>query len=280
MGVRIRAVDDDDVQHESEALVGAATVTILRFPPAPVGSGGRYGVGAPPPSLSPQWTKLVTDRPNTGWPLPRRGVIDHARVLCGEDLTMIGIVDVERAEVDLAAGELACPGCGGPLRRWGHARAREVRDTGSRMLRLRPRRARCSSCGGTHVLLLTAVLPRRADTTAVIGTALQASTRGIGCRRIATQLGRPASTVRRWIHAVRTDHHRDWLREQGIEWITRVDREVLATLTPQPTRLGEALSALAAAALTLRAHLAPHVPPWTLIGQITHGRLVTPASTG
>lgn len=193
---------------------------------------------------------------------------------------MIGIVDLEWAEAELAVGNLACPGCGGPLRRWGHARAREIRDTGSGTLRLRPRRARCGSCGGTQVLLLTAVLPRRADTTAVIGTAMRASARGIGYRRIATQLGRPASTVRRWVRALREDHHVDWLRERGIEWIARLDREVLATLTPQPTRLGEALTALAAAALTACARLAPHIPPWTLIGQFTHGRLVTPASTG
>jgi hypothetical protein len=30
---------------------------------------------------------------------------------------MIGIVDLQRAEADLAAGELVCPECGGPLRR-------------------------------------------------------------------------------------------------------------------------------------------------------------------
>jgi hypothetical protein len=80
------------------------------------------------------------------------------------------------------------------------------------------------------VLLLGAVLPRRADTTAVIGTALQASSRGIGYRRIAAQLGRSASTVRRWVRAVRDDQHVEWLREQGIGWIARVDREVLTTL--------------------------------------------------
>ena len=39
---------------------------------------------------------------------------------------------------------------------------------------------------------------------------------------------------------------------------------------------GDALTALAAAALTLRARVVPHVSPWTLIGQITHGRLVGP----
>jgi hypothetical protein len=86
--------------------------------------------------------------------------------------------------------------------------------------------------------------------------------------------------VRRWIRAVRDDHHVEWLRDQGIGWIARVDREVLATLAAESTRLGEALTALAAAAVTVRARFAPHVPPWTLIGQFTHGRLVTPANTG
>jgi hypothetical protein len=40
------------------------------------------------------------------------------------------------------------------------------------------------------------------------------------------------------------------------------------------SRLGEALTALAAAAVTLRVRVAPRVPAWTLIGQITHGRLL------
>ncbi|MGH8917787.1 MAG: hypothetical protein ACRD0H_05515, partial [Actinomycetes bacterium] len=45
---------------------------------------------------------------------------------------MIGIVDLKRAEADLAAGELACPECDGRLRRWDHARACDVRDQGPR----------------------------------------------------------------------------------------------------------------------------------------------------
>lgn len=178
------------------------------------------------------------------------------------------------AEADLAAGELACPECGGRLRRWGHARARDVRDQGATTLRLRPRRARCESCGATYVLLLGAVLPRRADSTAVIGAAAPAepgtggSRPGSGARlppcaagfaRSATLTtssgcagrasgGSPGSTARSWP---------PWGSE--------------------PTRLGEALTA---AAMTVRARLTPHVPPWTLIGQFTGGRLVAPAGTG
>jgi uncharacterized protein DUF5130 len=40
-------------------------------------------------------------------------VADHAGALWRDDEPVIGIVDLDRAEADLAAGELACPGCGG-----------------------------------------------------------------------------------------------------------------------------------------------------------------------
>lgn len=190
---------------------------------------------------------------------------------------MIGIADSARAESDLAAGVLGCPCCGGTLAPWGHARARTVRDRGAATVSLRPRRARCPACRATHVLLPGTLVPRRADTTAGIGAGLQASAAGVGYRRIAAALDRPVSTVRRWARAARAPGHARWLREQAIGWIARVDREVLAELeVPGLTRLGEALKALAAAAVVLRARLVPQVPPWTLIGQITHGRLVAP----
>jgi hypothetical protein len=60
-----------------------------------------------------------------------------------------------------------------------------------------------------------------------------------------------------------------------VTWIHRVDREVFATITPAPTGLGDALTALAAAALAIQTRLSPHVPAWTLIGRLTHGRLVS-----
>ena len=173
---------------------------------------------------------------------------------------------------------LSCPSCTGRLQPWGHARARTVRDHGTTVGALRPRRARCRSCRGTHVLLPAVVAPRRADTTAVIGSALQASARGTGYRRIAAQVQRPLSTVRRWIRAVRDPAHVEWLRTQGMVWLSRVDLDVINTLAPQATRLGDALTALAAAALTLRARVIPHVSPWTLGGQITHGRLLAPSA--
>jgi len=216
---------------------------------------------------------------NTSWPLPHWHVVDHAGALCSDKATVIGIVEPVQAEADLAAGRLGCPECGGVLRRWGHGRARQVRDHGSVTLPVRPRRARCQDCGSTQVLLPCAVLPRRADTTAVIGTALLASARGVGYRRIAADLARPVSTVRRWVRSVRGEHT-EWLRSRGMAWVHRVDRDVIATLTAAPTRLGDALTALAAAACSVRARLSPHVPPWTLIGRFTQGRLVPPARAG
>ena len=76
---------------------------------------------------------------------------------------MIGVADPGQAQTDLAAGSLACPSCTGPLQPWGHARTRTVRDHGTTTVLLRPRRARCRSCRGTHVLLPAVVAPRRAE---------------------------------------------------------------------------------------------------------------------
>jgi len=66
---------------------------------------------------------------------------------------VIGIVDLDRAEADLAAGDLACPECGGGAAPVGTRRARRVRDHGSTTLDVRPRRGRCVACGTTEVLL-------------------------------------------------------------------------------------------------------------------------------
>jgi len=53
---------------------------------------------------------------------------------------------------------------------------------------------------------------------------------------------------------------------QAAAWIARIDRDVVTALAPEPTRLGQALTALAAAAVVLRARTVAHGPPWTLIG--------------
>jgi hypothetical protein len=68
--------------------------------------------------------------------------------------------------------------------------------------------------------------------------------------------------------------HTEWRHAQGVAWIHDVNRAVFATITPAPTRLGDALTALAAAG-AIQVRLTAHVPDWTLIDRLTHGRLVS-----
>ena len=79
----------------------------------------------------------------------------------------------------LGDGLLWCPGCGGRLGGWGHAVRRRVFTAGRLAVSVRPRRARCSSCGVTHVLLPAWLLSRRCDGTAVIGDMLSRAVKGV-----------------------------------------------------------------------------------------------------
>ncbi len=106
--------------------------------------------------------------------------------------------DGEAVEQRLRSGLLACPGCSGVLAGWGRARARQVRGLDGPVLVV-PRRARCTGCGRTQVLLPVLLLVRRADTVAVIGAGLAVKAAGGGHRVIAAVLGRPVATVRGWL---------------------------------------------------------------------------------
>lgn len=109
-------------------------------------------------------------------------------------------VDVAVVEAELVGGLLACPSCRGALGPWGHARERVLRcRAGDRLLR--PRRARCRDCSGTHVLLPEIALGRRQDEVSVIGEAIEAKADGDGFRRIAARLGACPETVRGWLRA-------------------------------------------------------------------------------
>ena len=108
---------------------------------------------------------------------------------------MIVIRRPQDAEARLADAVMRCPRCGGALAKWGYARQRTVRAPGVATVTVRPRRVRCRDCATTHILLPTALQPRRADTTEVIGTALAHKANGLGFRRIAARLGRAESTV-------------------------------------------------------------------------------------
>jgi transposase-like protein len=192
-----------------------------------------------------------------------------------EPTVVIMVVDVERIDADLAAGRVACPGCGTALWPWSYARVRTVRQLDGSGLRLRPRRARCRGCGRTQVLLPGSVLPRRADATAVIGAALAARVRGLGSTAIAALVRRPVSTVRRWLARARGEHL-SWLRRRGVGYAVDLDPQVMVEEGYQPGELGQALSALVAAAIAWRRRFGTAVEMWTLIGVFTAGRLLTP----
>ncbi len=180
-------------------------------------------------------------------------------------------VDSSAVETALRGGGLACPvlGCGQRLAPWGWARERGVRGAG----RLAPRRAVCTGCGRTQVLLPASVLLRRADAVTVIGAALLAKAGGWGHRRVAELVERPGSTVR------------GWLRRIG-----RVAARVLAVLAaaaaacggefvaPAPTTepTGAVVELVGALARAVARRLGGSCEPWRLAAVVCGGRLLTP----
>lgn len=109
--------------------------------------------------------------------------------------------DLGAVESLLVAGSFSCPQCRGFLRPWGFGRLRIIRS-GVPVVkdRVRPRRGRCGQCGVTHILLPVVFAARRADAVLVIAHAVECSViGGVGYRTIASELGRPVSTVRGWI---------------------------------------------------------------------------------
>ncbi|RAX45519.1 helix-turn-helix domain-containing protein [Arthrobacter sp. AQ5-05] len=181
----------------------------------------------------------------------------------------------EQTEALLLAGEIPCPDCSVQLRPHGHARTRTVRGQGDERLTLQPRRARCTSCRRTQVLLPAALSVRRADTLEVIGAALAAKAGGSGYRTIAARMGRPLSTVRRWLRRV-PEKHAHWLYGQAVQHAFRLDPEILVRPKRWPSLLGWSLNVLAGAALAHRRWVGTDLPPWTLIGLFTRGNLLSP----
>jgi hypothetical protein len=180
-------------------------------------------------------------------------------------------VDRVAVETALCGGGLRCPalGCGQRLARWGWARERGVRGAG----RLTPRRAVCTGCGRTHVLLPASVLLRRADAVTVIGTALLAKASGCGHRRVAELVGCPSSTVRGWLRRME-----------------RVAARVLAVFAAAAAELGTEFAAPAPAtgptgvvvelvgalARAVARRLGGSCEPWRLAAVISGGRLLAP----
>src|SRR5664279_255372 len=188
-----------------------------------------------------------------------------------ETYVVMVVASLQRAEEILLAGELPCPRCRGVLLPFGTGRTRTVRGVGADTVTVTPRRARCADCSATQILLPTELMVRRADSTAAIGAALIAKARGAGFRTIAAKLGRPESTVRRWLRAVR-EPHAQWLYRRGVDQAALIDRELLVRPAPQRIHARHALNLLAGAAVRFRDCFGSSDPVWSLIGFFAHGR--------
>ena len=184
--------------------------------------------------------------------------------------------DTREVERKLRAGRFSCPGCGGRLVPWSHARRRVVFGEGRLRWRLRPRRARCAGCGGTHVLLPASVLARRRDAAGVIGAALELAAGVSAARR----------SRGRWAG------RRGWSVAGSGGWrggragqVRAVFTVLVAALDSDPppvgpaSPLGDAVAAITAAAAAFARRFLVAVSPWELAAAVTSGSLLAPVIT-
>ena len=193
--------------------------------------------------------------------------------------------DPVRVESELAAGTLACPGCGGQLAPWGWARQRQV-GRGGRRQRVRPRRSirrplsrtqtqTSRSCRVTHVLMPMSMLLRRGDWAVLIGRALELKAAGLGQRPIAVAVGVSRSTVRGWLS--RFGDVAVQVRAHLVRWALWLDPG-LVRIEPSGSGFGDAIAAVAAAgeAATDRLGIGCR---WAFASAATGGRLLCNTSS-
>lgn len=186
--------------------------------------------------------------------------------------------DVDQVESRLAAGELNCPSCGGVLAGWGRARPRQLRGP-HELVELRPRRSRCTGCGVTHVLLPVSALLRRADTAAVIVSALAAkATSRAGFRRIAADVVRPAETVRGWLR--RFGERAEAVRSVFTVWLRAVAADPVMPDAAGGLFADAVVAIVALAAAITRRFLLPEVSLAQTAVAISGGRLLAPGWPG
>jgi hypothetical protein len=137
----------------------------------------------------------------------------------------------------------------------------------------RPRRARCTGCGVTHVLLPVVALVRRADMAVVIGAGLAARAAGWGCRRIALLVGRAEATVRGWLR--RFAGRVEAVRGVFTGWVRALEAD---PVLPDPAGGGwaDAVAAIEAAAVAAAGRFVVEVSPWLVAVAVSSGFLLAP----
>ena len=182
---------------------------------------------------------------------------------------LIVCAEQARVEAELVGGLLGCSSCRAVLGPWGHGRERVLRcSAGDRLLR--PRRARCRGCEGTHVLLPDLAFSRRRDEVAVIGAAIEAKVAGEGHRLIARRLGVHADTVRGWLR--RFAEHAERIRMHFTRWAVVLDVEIGVVL-PAGSGIADALEAIAVAARAWVLRFGPG-DPWRIASALSGGVLL------
>jgi hypothetical protein len=131
----------------------------------------------------------------------------------------------------------------------------------------------------THVLLPVSALLRRADTAAVIVSALAAKAKcGLGFRRIAADLGRPGETVRGWLR--RFAERAEAVRSTFTVWLRAVDPD---PVMPEPAGgvFADAVTVIAAVATVIERRFAlPTVSLAETAVAVSGGRLLAPGWPG
>lgn len=188
---------------------------------------------------------------------------------------MLLLHDPSTAAAELATGALTCPhrDCEGRLRPWGHARVRQVRVGSGRNEAHRPRRARCRACGRTQVLAWARSFPRRADAVEQVGSALLGALSGLGYRRVADQVGVPATTVRGWLQRARADSA--IVEADATAAVHALDPNA-AHPSPTGSVLGDMLDAVGRAVAAATRRFGPGPTPWQLAVVITRGAIPAP----
>jgi hypothetical protein len=182
---------------------------------------------------------------------------------------MVGVVQTQ-VEAELVGGLLGCPSCRGVLGPWGHAPERALRCAGGDQRLLRPRRAKCRCCAGTHVLLPSCCLLRRRDEVVVIGAAIEAGAAGSGHRRIAVGLELAKDTVRGWLRRFAGDA--EAIRAHFSRWAFALDPG-LGRVTPAVSVFADAVEAIGIAVRTWVLRLGPG-PVWPVASLLAGGVLL------
>ena len=135
---------------------------------------------------------------------------------------------------------------------------------------LRPRRARCRRCLGTHVLLPELAFARRQDEASVIGEAIEAKVAGEGFRRIAARLGAYPETVRGWLR--RFAERGGEIRAHFTRCAVALDPE-LGSVMPAGSDVADALEAIAVAVRAWVLRFGP-AAPWQIASRLSGGLLL------